>query len=184
MSAKLASLAALGASAGGAGAFGIYKLTNGNSNLQKLTEEEYQLVFKEFKSQTPFITALKTKTPTIESTSDNTDGGKAVKAWCVGNDSSDAKQWCIPLPKTIREKIKKALTTKWDEKIKSIKSTDTNDLLKDLQTIKSDLTQVSESDQKAKDALKGWCESKLDTRLINSDGDAIYTKVESRCLEG
>ncbi|AEW45005.1 hypothetical protein MHC_00695 [Mycoplasma haemocanis str. Illinois] len=179
---KLSVLAATGTCAGGAGVFGIYKLVNKDSSIRTLTDEEYQLIFKEFKLQTSFITALKTKAPSIESTSSNTEGGKAAKAWCLDNNSSDAKLWCIHLPKTIREKIKKPLTMDWKAKVKAIKGTNNSDLLNDLKTIKRDLTQVSEDDQKAQDALREWCESKLDFKLINTEGDTIYTKVESRCL--
>ncbi|AEG72533.1 hypothetical protein MHF_0238 [Mycoplasma haemofelis Ohio2] len=182
MDAKLAALAGLGASAGGAGAFGIYKLANPEDKVKTFTDEEYQLIFKKFKSEEAFITALKTKVPTITNASTNVDGGKAAESWCVGNDSSDAKKWCIQLPKTIREKISKGLVTNWAEKVKAIKGTDQTNLLNDLKTVKQDLSTVAE-DENSQNALKAWCESKLDTRLISDEGDATYTKVEDRCLE-
>ncbi|AEW45040.1 hypothetical protein MHC_00870 [Mycoplasma haemocanis str. Illinois] len=182
MSAKLSLLTGLGASVGGVGVWGIYKLTNPKNEVKTFTDEEYQLIFKKFKSESTFITSLQTKIPTITNSSTNIEGGKATKAWCVGNDSLNAKKWCIQLPKTIREKINKSLVTDWAAKVKSIKDTDKPNLLNDLKTIKSDLSAVSE-DENSRNALKGWCESKLDTRLINDDGDAIYTKVEARCLE-
>ncbi|AEG72485.1 hypothetical protein HF1_01650 [Mycoplasma haemofelis str. Langford 1] len=182
MDAKLALFSALGASAGGMGAFGAYKLIS--KEQKAFTDEEYQLIFKEFKSNESFITALKTQKAEITKDSSNSEGGKVTKEWCLKHDSKEAKQWCVILPKTISEKIGKPLSSNWAERVKSITNKSDSALLNDLKSIKSGLSQIADGNQDSQDALKGWCESKWNTKVIDDEGNAIYTKIVNRCVDG
>ncbi|AEG72529.1 hypothetical protein MHF_0234 [Mycoplasma haemofelis Ohio2] len=185
MDAKLAALAGLGASAGGAGAFGIYKLANPEDKVKTFTDEEYQLIFREFKSEESFITALQTKNSQITNQSSNTDGGKAAKDWCVGNKSKDAKKWCVQLPSTIEAKLlslNKKLVTNWETKLESIKSAEGLDA--DLKAIDKSITQtltaMNGDKNKFSEALQKWCSDNLSKKLI--EDESTFTKAEKRCV--
>ncbi|AEG72508.1 hypothetical protein HF1_01810 [Mycoplasma haemofelis str. Langford 1] len=181
MDVRLASLTTLGAVAGGSGAVGVYKLVNREDSSNSLTSEEYQLVFRKFKSEGDFIAALKTRVPNITSQSTYEEGGKAAKEWCERNDSSNSKRWCLQLPKTIGEELGKPLATNWEKQIKDIKAKNIDGLLDDLKTVNSKLPSVDEN-KDSQEALRGWCKSKLDIKLISDGADSILEKVKSRCL--
>ncbi|AEW45016.1 hypothetical protein MHC_00750 [Mycoplasma haemocanis str. Illinois] len=182
MDSKLALLSILGgASVGGVGAFGAYKLIG--TEEKSFTDEEYQLIFKKFKSDNAFIAALKTKKAEITKDSSNAEGGRVAKEWCLKNNSKEAKQWCVLLPKTISEKVGKPLSSNWGERVKSITNKSDSGLLNDLKRIKSGLSKIEDNNKDSQDALQGWCESKWNTKVIDDEGDDIYKKIIDRCID-
>ncbi|AEG72525.1 hypothetical protein MHF_0230 [Mycoplasma haemofelis Ohio2] len=118
----------------------------------------------------------------MTNTSSKEDGGLAAKEWCLGNNSEEARKWCVKLPTTVGSKIGKSLSSDWAKRIQAIKDNNKDALLTDLKTIKNTLSQV-EDNQDSRDALEGWCKSKWDTKVINDSDNSIYTKVKERCVD-
>ncbi|OAL10494.1 hypothetical protein A6V39_00320 [Candidatus Mycoplasma haematobovis] len=206
--AKLALLIGGGISTVVGGGAGVYYLTKDKTIEDSLNREgfkfaqtsiQYQVSFKELKSEADFINDLKTLTPAITADKELSEGETALKTWCNAKIKSSlseenvqalttkVKKYCVVLPVTAKAKLinnNYIPVTNWDSKFESIK-TDTDGSIKaDLAKIKDTVKDLNNSGQKADIlvALEQWCKQNEDTNLNVNDADTIYSKVQTRCF--
>ncbi|OAL10536.1 hypothetical protein A6V39_00530 [Candidatus Mycoplasma haematobovis] len=210
MGTKQIAIAGVGASAIAGGVGGVYYLNLDKTIKDKLASngielikenEGYQVAFKELKNDNNFITAIKTHTGNISNTSSLTDGGIALKTWCEKTFDTNlnhkdanslfekAKSYCVARPLTIIAKLEKEgkkLTTIWTDRVKSLKTKNSNNddsLQQDLHSKDNTINNLDNPSQKEDNALKKWCEDNSKKRLVEDENNEIFGKIEKRCLD-
>ncbi|OAL10473.1 hypothetical protein A6V39_00215 [Candidatus Mycoplasma haematobovis] len=85
------------------------------------------------------------------------------------------------------EKMGKAFTIRWKEKLDSIKVNATQndpELQKDLQATSNAATSLDLTDQRiVYDVLQRWCEGNPVRKVIEDNEDKIWNKMEKRCFD-
>ncbi|OAL10478.1 hypothetical protein A6V39_00240 [Candidatus Mycoplasma haematobovis] len=188
-----------GASAIAGGSAGTYYLLQDKTIEHKLIREgekiiekdnEYLVAFKEHKSDSNFINLIKENDNSISATGDVNKGKAALKIWCESNLKLDlskenieksfekVKKYCIKPPMTIGariEKLGKKWVDNWKNKLSALKQPRIDEGL---------ATDLGKQDSNiiAND-LRDWCKGNSEKDLSDQTTDAIWTKVERRCIE-
>ncbi|OAL10475.1 hypothetical protein A6V39_00225 [Candidatus Mycoplasma haematobovis] len=189
------------------GGTGVYLLSQDKTTIRdKLDKEnielinnvdEYEIAFKEFKDTTNYINLIKGDNDPLNASSTQKDGGLALKKWCESNlklrlttpnsetITENIKKYCSSSLLTIEAKLKrgnKSLVENWNDKLSKLKTpSDNGALLTDLKKIKKDLESLEVQD--VHKVLENWCKKQIKTRLTEDKNDAVWTKVNNRCLK-
>ncbi|OAL09998.1 hypothetical protein A6V39_03735 [Candidatus Mycoplasma haematobovis] len=172
------------------------KLIRGGATIIEL-DDDYEIVFREFKGTESFINLVKTKVSTITNSSPDNVGGPALKQWCeeklqlaltkenIDNNFANTKQYCSKTLFTIEDKMKKdkkQLATDWDAQFAKLKTPPQNtELQTDLSALNNAINAIDDQHKEAiKTALQTWCSSKIKTPLTKDI--SLWTKIDNRCL--
>ncbi|OAL10452.1 hypothetical protein A6V39_00110 [Candidatus Mycoplasma haematobovis] len=160
-------------------------------------KDVFEVVFKEHKDKEGFKALIN-----VDENIELDKAGEALSTWCkknlalpltednIKNILPNVGNYCSLPARTIKEKLDKLgkkLVQNWATKWAEVKSdSERSGLKKDLQIINPSVENMNANDHPEvwKNALSAWCSNTIDnTLLINDKDDAIFKKVEERCLE-
>lgn len=195
----------VGTSAIAGGGFGIYYLSQDRTIEDKLVSsgetlikdtDEYEVAFMERRSNEDLIKEINTEKNNISKTSKAKEGGEALKTWCeekikldLSKDNLDnvypkAKEYCTKPSSTIEERLQKAkkeLTKDWNKKLETLKNPPEKDV--NLHTEIGVSSLEDNAEKVVEKALEKWCNTSTKTKLLEDKEDAIWDKVNIRCLQ-